>query len=83
MMLSRTGRDRDPPLGGCQAREGQRAPWDVSRGAPYRGTAFRPTPPVCALEPHQGICGNSATACDTNPISQHWVLVSRITAALQ
>ena len=34
MMLSRTGRDRDPPLGCGQTGEGRRAPWGCAVGAP-------------------------------------------------
>ena len=45
MMLSRTGRDRDPPLGRGQTREGRRAPRGCAAGAPYRGTASPPPPP--------------------------------------
>ena len=37
MILSRTGRDRDPPLGRSQTREGRRAPWVVRRVRPTRG----------------------------------------------
>ena len=48
MMLSRTGRDRDPPLGRGQTGEGRRAPWGCAAGAPYRGTAS-PPPPPCTL----------------------------------
>ena len=46
MMLSRTGRDKDPPLGRSQTGEGQRAPWGCAAGAPYRGTASPPPPPM-------------------------------------
>ena len=42
IMLSRTGRDRDPPLGRGQTGEGRRAPWGCAAGAPYRGTASPP-----------------------------------------
>ena len=45
MMLSRTGRDRDPPLGRCHTGEGRRAPWGCATGVPYRGTACPPPPP--------------------------------------
>ena len=45
MMLSRTGRDRDPPLGRRHTGEGRRAPWGCAAGAPYRGTASPPPPP--------------------------------------
>ena len=37
MMLSRTGQDRDPPLGRSQTREGRRAPWVVRRVRPTGG----------------------------------------------
>ena len=33
-MLSRTGWDRDCPLGRAQTREGERAPWGCAAGAP-------------------------------------------------
>ena len=47
MMLNQTGRDRDPPLGRGQTDEGRQAPWGCAAGAPYRGTASPPPPPVC------------------------------------
>ena len=54
MMLSRTGRDREPPLGRGQTDEGRRAPWGCAAGAPYRGTASPPPPPPppCGTHTH-------------------------------
>ena len=57
MMLSRSGGDRDPPLGRGQTGEGRRAPWGCAAGAPYRGTASPPPPPpvcVCVC-----VCGTT------------------------
>ena len=49
MMLSRTGRDRGPPLGRGKTAEGRRAPWGCAAGAPYRGTASPPPPPPSCM----------------------------------
>ena len=55
MMLSRTGWDRNPPLGRGQTGEGRRAPWGCAAGAPYRGTASPPPPPwYTRRKPHPG-----------------------------
>ena len=48
MMLSRTGWDVNPLPVACQTVEGRRAPWGCAAGAPYRGTASPPPPPVRA-----------------------------------
>ena len=47
MMLSRTGLDDTPLPVAYQTAEGRRAPWGCAAGAPYRGTASPPPPPVC------------------------------------
>ena len=47
MMLSRTGRDRDPPIDCGHIDEVWRAPWGCVAGAPYQGTTSPPPPPCC------------------------------------
>ena len=54
MMLTRTGRDRDPPLGRVHTIAGWRAPWGCAAGAPYRGTAS-PPPPRCPILAHTSL----------------------------
>ena len=46
MMLSRTGWDITPLSVAGQTEEGRRAPWGCAAGAPYRGTASPPPPPL-------------------------------------
>ena len=63
MMLSRTGRERDPPLGRGQTAEGRRAPWGCAAGAPYRGTASPPPPPSVSCVS----VGKAKLACVQHP----------------
>ena len=46
MMLSRTGWGETPLPVAYQTAEGRRAPWGCAAGAPYRGTASPPPPPL-------------------------------------
>ena len=47
MMLSRTGWGETSLPVAFQTVEGRRAPWGCAAGAPYRGTASPPPPPLC------------------------------------
>ena len=46
IMLSRTCWDRTPISVAGKTDEGRRAPWGCAAGAPYRGTASPPPPPL-------------------------------------
>ena len=67
MMLSRTGWDRNPPLGRVQTGEGRRAPWGCAAGAPYRGTASPPPPPPPFCCPHTPVLRPSTTCLAVFP----------------
>ena len=69
MMLSRTGWDRNRPLGRGQTIEGRRATWGCAAGAPHRGTASPPPPPPPPEWGNKGVHRSAHHVACPNPPS--------------